>query len=114
MHVASDASASTLSRSTSVTKTERRRFYDHVGIKPGNKARVACSYCDFIGEVRRPTPTNFYSDTIEIDHIHPRSRGGALDVSNLAWACTTCNRVKGSRSDWNSPNGRMVNGKMVA
>ncbi len=117
MHVATDATPFAnpyLVRSTSVTATERRRFYDHHGIAPGTKARVACTYCDLVGEVWRTSPTNFYSDNIEIDHIVPRSAGGALDVSNLTWACTRCNRVKGARLDWTSPNGRMVNGRFVS
>ena len=33
----------------------------------------------------------------EIDHIHPRSKGGSHRVSNLALACRTCNQKKGNR-----------------
>lgn len=98
-------------RHTSVTATERRRFYDKQGIAPGTARRVACSYCGATGVVRRPTAINFYAEQMEIDHVVPRHLGGALDVSNLTWACITCNRRKGHLADWTSPNGALVNGK---
>jgi hypothetical protein len=34
---------------------------------------------------------------LEIDHIHPRSRGGSHRVSNLTLACRACNERKGRR-----------------
>jgi hypothetical protein len=34
---------------------------------------------------------------LEIDHIHPRSKGGSHRVSNLALACRTCNQKEGNR-----------------
>jgi 5-methylcytosine-specific restriction endonuclease McrA len=43
-----------------------------------------CAYC---GAEHTP---------LEIDHIHPRSRGGSDRVSNLAIACHDCNQRKGS------------------
>ena len=33
---------------------------------------------------------------LEIDHIHPRSKGGSDRVSNLAIACHDCNQTKGN------------------
>jgi 5-methylcytosine-specific restriction endonuclease McrA len=38
----------------------------------------------------------------EVDHVIPLSRGGANDATNLALACRTCNRSKGTRllSEW--------------
>ncbi|MHB1758218.1 MAG: RNA-guided endonuclease IscB, partial [Leptospirillum sp.] len=35
--------------------------------------------------------------SLEIDHIHPRSKGGTDRVSNLTLACHVCNQKKGSR-----------------
>lgn len=44
-----------------------------------------CAYCS-----KRDTP-------LEIEHIKPRSKGGADRISNLALACHTCNQKKGNR-----------------
>jgi 5-methylcytosine-specific restriction endonuclease McrA len=45
----------------------------------------ACVYCGVTG-----VPLN-------IDHVHPRSRGGSDRVSNLVLACIPCNQAKGNR-----------------
>lgn len=42
----------------------------------------ACAYCGISG-----VPLN-------IDHIHPRSRGGSDRISNLTVACVACNQAK--------------------
>lgn len=34
---------------------------------------------------------------LEVDHVHPVSRGGTNDTSNLATSCYDCNRGKGAR-----------------
>lgn len=34
---------------------------------------------------------------LQVEHIHPRSRGGTNRVSNLTLACEPCNRKKGNR-----------------
>jgi 5-methylcytosine-specific restriction endonuclease McrA len=34
---------------------------------------------------------------LQIEHIHPKSRGGSDCVSNLTLACQTCNQKKGNR-----------------
>jgi 5-methylcytosine-specific restriction endonuclease McrA len=34
---------------------------------------------------------------LEIEHVHPRSKGGSDKVSNLTLACHSCNQAKGSR-----------------
>ena len=43
-----------------------------------------CAYCD-----ARDVP-------LEVEHIHPRSKGGSDRVSNLTLACHACNQAKGS------------------
>ncbi|MFE2287531.1 RNA-guided endonuclease IscB [Streptomyces sp. NPDC059443] len=45
----------------------------------------ACIYCGITG-----VPLN-------IDHVHPRSRGGSDRVSNLVLACVPCNEAKSNR-----------------
>jgi len=35
--------------------------------------------------------------TLEIDHIHPKSKGGSDRVSNLTLACHKCNQAKGNK-----------------
>lgn len=37
---------------------------------------------------------NGRSDSLELDHIDPLSRGGAHDITNAAPACSTCNASK--------------------
>lgn len=49
------------------------------------KCGRCCAYCG-----RRDIP-------LQIDHIHPRARGGSNRVSNSTLACECCNRAKGSR-----------------
>ncbi|WP_268255076.1 RNA-guided endonuclease IscB [Streptomyces spinoverrucosus] len=44
----------------------------------------ACVYCDATG-----VPLN-------IDHLHPRSRGGTNRITNLVLACVPCNQAKGN------------------
>ncbi|MDQ0599578.1 5-methylcytosine-specific restriction endonuclease McrA [Streptomyces canus] len=49
-----------------------------------SKWQRRCAYCGASG-----VPLN-------IDHIHPRSRGGSDRISNLTLACIPCNHAKGS------------------
>jgi 5-methylcytosine-specific restriction endonuclease McrA len=49
------------------------------------KWKRRCAYCD-----QKDVP-------LEIDHIHPRSKGGSDRASNLTLACRSCNQIKGNR-----------------
>lgn len=99
----------------SIGITERHRFHD-----------CRCTYCGEHGVIRinkgysttaRMTapPTNRWGihDVMCIDHVVPLSKGGADDGSNFTFACENCNRRKGSRTDWTSPNGLFNNGSFV-
>lgn len=44
-----------------------------------------CAYCDV------------ENVSLEVEHIHPRSRGGSNRPSNLTLACVPCNQVKGNQ-----------------
>ncbi len=48
------------------------------------KWRRTCAYCD-----KKDVP-------LEIEHIHPKSKGGSDRVSNLTLACHCCNQAKGN------------------
>jgi len=50
------------------------------------KWQRTCAYCDVQGV------------PLEIDHVHPRSRGGSDRVSNLVIACHDCNQAKDTQS----------------
>ena len=42
--------------------------------------------------------TDFPFKLFEVDHIVPRSKGGADHLDNLQLLCSSCNRIKGDRS----------------
>lgn len=42
---------------------------------------LGCSYCGS-------------KEKLELDHKHPRSRGGESSIHNLRWLCLPCNRAK--------------------
>ena len=49
-------------------------------------ATFICPYC------RKEFPLN----KATIDHLVPRSRGGASEPYNMVWACKRCNNEKGA------------------
>ena len=52
------------------------------------RARGCCEYCLI------PDDDSFFPH--EPDHVIAEKHGGATTLDNLAWACTACNRYKGS------------------
>ena len=52
------------------------------------RARFRCEYCLF--------PEAFSYFTFHIDHIVSLKHGGSSDPGNLAYACSICNRNKGT------------------
>jgi hypothetical protein len=47
-----------------------------------------CEYC--------LASQDLFNFPFEVEHIVPRSDGGSDDLSNLALACHSCNRIKGA------------------
>lgn len=79
----------------------RRRFREEMirnsrisSIAPARKAvydktEGKCFYC----EVQLMLEGDWH-----VDHMHPKSRGGSNDISNLAPSCPTCNMKKGRKT----------------
>ncbi|HRY29430.1 MAG TPA: HNH endonuclease [Elusimicrobiota bacterium] len=63
----------------SEVKFTRRNIYEHYGYR--------CCYCG------KELPT----DMLNLDHVVPRSRGGATDWSNIVTSCIPCNLKKADR-----------------
>lgn len=59
------------------------------------RAGGRCEYCR--------SPEAFALDAFEMEHIIPRSSGGATDAGNLAFSCGGCNSFKGSRTADSDP-----------
>lgn len=58
-----------------------------VRIRVMKRDRFQCTYCGSPGT----------DVELEIDHIHPVSKGGSHHMSNLTTACRKCNQTKGNR-----------------
>lgn len=50
------------------------------------RAGHCCEYCR--------TPAAYSADSLSIEHIVPRSRGGLTDLENAAYSCQGCNNHK--------------------
>ena len=68
----------------------KRLRMHHTNVKEWKRLRqivfkrdnYTCKYCNNIGGI------------LEVDHIHPFSKGGSDDLSNLTTSCRKCNRKK--------------------
>lgn len=56
----------------------------------GERARGCCEYC--------LSQLQFSPQSFSVEHIHPRSAGGATHLDNLALACAGCNGHKYSKT----------------
>lgn len=59
------------------------------------RARDRCEYCRLAQEGQEAT--------LHVDHVVPRSKGGATSEDNLALACVSCSLRKGPRQDGPEP-----------
>lgn len=62
------------------------------------RVRPECAYCGVALSC-----SEYGSNYATIDHIAPRSRGGADILSNKTLACLHCNRCKANATDWPAP-----------
>lgn len=69
------------SNPTPLVGAERKRLAEEVSARDGAR----CAYCGHIGD-------------LTLDHVIPRSQGGANDARNLVMACKSCNSSKGDRT----------------
>ncbi|MBS1798180.1 MAG: HNH endonuclease [Acidobacteria bacterium] len=56
-----------------------------------NQAQNRCGYC--------LVPQKLVSYKLEIEHFHPKAKGGTDDESNLWLACRQCNLNKGVKTE---------------
>lgn len=71
-------------RAKAVRKDMRYR-YERIFVNLGRRDGFRCKHCDS-------------SDgDLQIDHIHPVSRGGDNEIENLQLLCSSCNAAKGDR-----------------
>jgi 5-methylcytosine-specific restriction endonuclease McrA len=59
------------------------------------RAAHICEYCRL--------PQQDQVARFPVDHVVPRSRGGATELDNLALACPHCNALKWSHIEWPDP-----------
>jgi hypothetical protein len=64
------------------------------------RAGDVCEYCRL--------PQGSQEATFHVDHIVPRSRGGATTLDNLALACVTCSLRKAARYRARDPRTRQL------
>jgi 5-methylcytosine-specific restriction endonuclease McrA len=91
----------------------RREVALRHGCEPGQQIPARCAYCSADGKIhwhrlRSGRPSGWVSFVgLELDHVHPSSRGGASTARNLKLACRRCNRSKRDRrlGDWRGGRG---------
>jgi hypothetical protein len=61
-------------------------------------AQRAAHYCEYCG-----APEAVFNFPFELEHVHPRARGGSDEHENLALACRSCNLHKADAVDGRDP-----------
>src|SRR5262249_29762647 len=60
------------------------------------RAEQRCEYCRMHQTLQ--------GATFHIEHVVPHSQGGPSDLTNLAWACPSCNLRKSDRTEVTDPD----------
>ncbi len=66
------------------------------------RAKGCCEYC--LSQAR------FAMQSISVEHIIPKSKGGKTTLNNLALACQGCNNYKYNKTECHDP----INNKLIA
>lgn len=64
------------------------------------RAGQLCEYCK--------NPKDYCSAPFELEHIIPKSIGGATDLENLAFSCPFCNCHKATRVQFRDPFSKQI------
>jgi len=86
-----------------IPASARKALALNAGFSLGGRISCNCAKCGKEGEIvgftkRNGQPSQWFCISgLEIDHIHPESKGGTAEVSNLQLLCRKCNRTKGDR-----------------
>ena len=72
------------------------------GASAGVDAVAHCEYCNKEGKIHWPKTLRgkgmwVHFDGLELDHIHPESKGGETIYENIQLLCRKCNRRKGAK-----------------
>jgi len=88
---------------TKKKSSERPTLKEIVAIEPAvgeliRSARRRTGECDVcrMGLGRQKAVLHPISD-FEVDHLHPRAKGGGNEITNLVAICRACNRSKGAK-----------------
>lgn len=62
---------------------------DHLRQQVEIRANGLCEYCQ--------SPKKYCTVSFHCDHIHPKKEGGKTELTNLAFACPSCNNHKAAK-----------------
>ncbi|MFH1924635.1 MAG: HNH endonuclease signature motif containing protein [Planctomycetota bacterium] len=75
--------------------------WDEIRRQVRQRAAGRCEYCRMHQALQ--------GATFHVEHVVPRSQGGASNLENLAWACPGCNLCKSNRVEVPDPEtGQLV------
>ena len=118
------------SRKLSIPNNVRRAIAKKYGCVPGGSNKAECYYCGSVGNITwwknsKGDPGSWVSfSKLELDHLHPESKGGETSQDNIVLSCRECNRSKHdkdlmtfvmkSRDDSRTlaPEGKVMEGKV--